>query len=128
MYTGIALPYLANSHIKYLLINVSLLDLREVCNELGSVRHKSFNIGVELGTPPYKLDEFVDECDDPLAAVIDYWLRGNAEKGLPISWQSIVAALRSPLVNEDGLASAIEQKYCIKSPTKGEQRLRDVYS
>ena len=94
--------------------------MRTVINELGTLKYKSFKIGVQLGIAYHKLREFEKESD-PLAANIDYWLRGNAKIGLPISWQSIVAALRSPQVDESGLASTIEQKYCSKSPTKGEQ-------
>ena len=87
------------------------LDLRRVCNELDSLKYKIHSIGVQLGIACHKLKEFEKE-DDPLSATIDYWLKGNAKRGVPCSWQSIVAALRSSQVDESGLASEIENKFC----------------
>ena len=66
-------------------------------------------IGVQLGIPHAKLLQFRDEID-PLSAVVNYWLRGNA--GVPISWKSIVTALKSEYVGEPGLAQRIYSKYC----------------
>ncbi len=64
-----------------------------------------FKIGVQLGIPHSKLLEF-EEMRDPLAAVIDYWLKGNVtESASPISWNSIVTALKSAYVGEPGLAA-----------------------
>ena len=103
------------------------LDLKTVCDELGTLKYKKFEIGVQLGIAYHKLKEFEKELD-PLAAAIDYWLKGNAKEGLPCSWQSIVAALRSPAVDEAGLAGKIEEKYCSNCPTKREQRLIDIQS
>lgn len=84
------------------------LTLRLVCNELGTLNRKSYHVGVQLGISHDKMMEFKKE-DDPLAAVLDYWLSGNAG---PCSWQSIVAMLRSPHVDEGGIANKIEKKYC----------------
>ena len=99
--------------------------MKTVCDELGTLKYKKFEIGVQLGIAYHKLKEFKKE-PDPLAAAIDYWLKGNAKDGVPCSWQSIVAALRSPAVDEAGHAGKIEEKYCSKSPTKCEQRLIDT--
>ena len=66
-----------------------------------------------MGIAQHKLKEFEKE-NDPLAAIIDYWLKGNAVDGAPCSWQSIVAALQSPQVDEIGLAAKIEGKHCSK--------------
>ena len=74
------------------------------------IAHKLFKIGVQLGVPHHKLKEFEKEAD-PLSAVIDYWLSGNVE-GVPVSWRSIVAALKSNHVGETGLANRISRKYC----------------
>ena len=86
-------------------------DLRSVCNELGTVKYKWFKIGVQLGIPHNKLLEFKKE-EDPLAAAINYWLCGNLEKSNNPSWKSVVTALKSPHVDESGLAKSIAQKYC----------------
>ena len=77
--------------------------------ELGEVAHNWFKIGVQFGVPRHKLKEFEKE-DDPLSAVIDYWLNGNSK--VPVSWRSVVAALESSHVGETGLASTIKKKYC----------------
>ena len=88
------------------------LKLRIICDALGSVRTEWFKIGVQLGIPRSKLLEFQGD-PDPLSAVVDYWLRGNVtESDIPISWQSIVKALRSESVGEPGLADRITQIYC----------------
>ena len=68
-----------------------------------------------MGIPRNKLLEF-QGSPDPLAAVIDYWLRGNVTE--PISWDTIVTALRSHYVSEAGLAEEINQKYCQQKGTK----------
>lgn len=99
------------------------LDLRIVCDELGSIKNKWQVIGIQLGIPRTKLQDFKEE-DDPLSAVIDYWLRGNAtESSVPISWQSIVAALKSKHVDEHGLAEQIREKYCQNVEAKSKRIL-----
>ena len=71
-----------------------------------------FQIGIQLGIPHYKLKAFKEE-PDPLSAVIDYWLMGNVpESTVPISWKSIVAAMKVDSVGEPGLAEQIYRKYC----------------
>ena len=58
--------------------------------------------------------------DDPLSAVVECWLQGNAKNSLPLSWKSIVSALNSNHVSEWGLAERIEKKYC-----HGEETVND---
>ncbi len=89
-----------------------ILDLRTICNELALVKHKLSMIGVQLGVPHPKMIDFENSAD-PLAAVIDYWLRGNVE-GVPLTWRSVVDALMCPHVDEPGLAKHIKEKYCGK--------------
>ena len=85
--------------------------LRAICEELSKADHKRFEIGIQLGIPRGKLEKF-EKKDDPLSAIIDFWLRGNV-KDVPVSWRSIVAALESSHVDEAGLANRISKKYCI---------------
>ena len=89
-------------------------DLRSICAALGSIELDTwFKIGVQLGVPHRKLMEF-KRGPEPLAAVIDYWLKGNVtESVVPISWKSIVDVLKSEYVGEPGLAEQISQKYCL---------------
>ena len=94
------------------------LDLKTVCNELGSVKVKSHEIGVMLGLPQHKLLEF-QKGDNPLPAIADFWLRGNVE-GAEVSWKSIARALASEFVGEPALAKEISQKYCqVEESQKG---------
>ena len=86
------------------------LDLRVICNELGSVKHLYFPIGIQLGVPHSKLTQF-GKKEDPLSAVVDYWLSGSTKISLPISWRSVVDALESEHVGERGLANTIREKY-----------------
>lgn len=95
-----------------LLYFVAFLVLRTICNELGIIKYKWFEIGVMLGIPRGKLMEF-RKLDDPLAAAVDYWLNRNVEN-VPLSWRSIVKAVESSHVSETGLAKRISKKYCQK--------------
>ena len=85
-------------------------DLRLVCNALGKLKYKWTEIGVQLGVPQYKLEEFRRK-DNPLTATINYWLSGNCE-GVSISWPSVVNALLSPHVDAAGAAKEVWDTYC----------------
>ena len=85
------------------------LNLRNICNELGGIKTKWLEIGIQLGIPRRKLLEFKEDRD-PLSAVVEYWLNGNTK--VPVSWKSIVAALKSEHIAEPGLAEKINKKYC----------------
>ena len=90
-----------------LLFHPDRFDLRTIYNELAVVKYKWFKIGIQLNVPHHKLKEFEKE-EDPLAAVFDYWLKGNVE-GIPLTWTSIVTALE---LSESGLAKRLKKKYC----------------
>ena len=65
-----------------------------------------------MGIPHHVLKKFRKE-DDPLSAAIDYWLTGNvADSDAPVSWNSIVEALKADSVEESALAEKIQKKYC----------------
>ena len=91
----------------------ALPDLKTVCDELSSVEHKSHKIGVMLGLPQHKLLEF-QKGDNPLPAIADFWLHGNA-KGAEVSWKAIATALASDFVGERALAEKISRNYCQES-------------
>ena len=74
-----------------------------------------------MGIPRSKLLEF-QEGRDPLSAVIDYWLRGNVtEPVVSISWESVVATLKSEYVGEPGLAEQVSRRYCQLGNTETEK-------
>ena len=94
-----------------MMINVTV-NLRNVCYELGPVKHNWLKIGVQLGVPWYELRQCHDS-NDPLSAEINYWLHGNTK--VPISWISIVEALESDYVSEKGLAKKLRSKLAMTS-------------
>ena len=105
------LPHIMHASSIYLFLGPPhTLSLRVICEELSTVKYKSFDIGIQLGVPHHKLKEFKKEVD-PLSEAVNYWLNGNAEE-VPVSWMSVVAALESSHVEETGLAKKIKKKYC----------------
>ena len=93
------------------------MDLKTVCNIFGKVAHKWFKIGIQLGIPRKTLLGFKKD-DDPLSAVVDYWLNGNAGSGgVPVSWKSIKEVLNSEHVDESGSANQVNQEYCQQNET-----------
>ncbi len=89
--------------------------MKTICTELATVQHKWFKIGVYTGIPYDILQDFQQE-DDPLAAVMDYVLRGNVKKSL--SLKSIVMALKSKHIGETELADTINGKYLHQESTE----------
>ena len=89
--------------------------MRTIVNELASIKHKWYEIGIQLGIPQIKLQQFKWD-EHPLAAVVDYWLM-NAT--VPISWKSIVIALESAHVGEIGVAKMISSKHCWQESEAG---------
>ena len=83
--------------------------MREICNALARVEYKWFSIGIQLGIPPHKLKEF-EKGADPLVETVDYFLKGNVES-VPLSWNSIVTALKSDHVGEPALAKHLQNVY-----------------
>ena len=88
---------------------------------------KYYPIGLQLGIDENKLDEFElthQTVVRRFSAVISHWLKGNAK---PVTWESLLAALKSRSVAEKGLAEKLEENYIVKSkesdltPTQGIQ-------
>ena len=71
------------------------------------MQHKWRKICIQLGVPNCKLLQF-EKDGDPLINSLDYWLNGNTE--VPITWESVVAALNAPHVDEPGLAKKLRKK------------------
>lgn len=86
------------------------LNLRTLCNELGEVKRRAYEIGIQLGITHSKLKELQHD-ENLLAAALDYWLSGNVPD-IPVTWKSILDALESKFVNETGCAERIRAKYC----------------
>ena len=85
--------------------------LRAVITELNRVESKSHAIGIQLGLPFGKLKSFKAlPTDEIFPAIVDYWLEGNTD--VEVSWNSIVAVLKSDPIDEVGLADRIHRKFC----------------
>ena len=60
---------------------------------------------------------------DLMCEVLKHWLKMAVD---PPTWEAVVTALRSPLVNEMSVAAQLEANYCTsvqcmrENPTKGE--------
>ena len=89
--------------------------LKTLLNDLTPVNHKWHRICIQLGIPNNKLREF-EKNGDPLVASLDYWLNGNTD--VPITWESVVAALESPSVGELGQAKVLKKKYWMETIDK----------
>ena len=88
-------------------------SLRVLLIELHSVCANWYNIGLELGIPYTTLDCFNQNDRDQLVLlweVMKHWLKTVVEPRP--TWETIVTALRSPLVNEKDVAKQLESKYC----------------
>ena len=91
--------------------------MRSLCNELGEVKRKAYEIGIQLGISHAKLMELKQD-GNLLSAALDFWLSGNVPD-VPVTWASIVEALESDFVNETGCANRIRAKYCSCGNEKG---------
>ena len=90
---------------------ISVLDLRTITSELGSVMAKWHAIGVQLGVDQSKLKEFeinYRTADRYFTEVINFWLNGNTP--VAVSWKSLVEILELPFVGEKGLAKRLREK------------------
>ena len=88
------------------------LNLIILNDELASVVVKYYHIGLRLGIPDYKLEEFEGDYHfgrRRFSAVLSHWWKGNTKK--PVEWESIFKALESPSVDEKGLAKYLREKY-----------------
>lgn len=99
------------------------LTLRNLVNELFQVQTKWCEIGVQFGIEYYRLKAIKQESSGSelhmLSEVIDMWLRGNTQ--VPVSWESVVEALKSPPVGEKGLADQLHKKYCQPDNASGQR-------
>ena len=85
--------------------------LKALLNELHPVRASWYMIGLELDIPHTELDCFQRKYQvDLLCEVLKYWFR-TAVDPRP-TWKAVVAALRSPIVDEKYVAELLEEKYC----------------
>ena len=90
-----------------------MLSLKALLTELHPVCVRWYNIGLELDIPHTTLDcfkqNYLDQTD-LMCEVLKHWLKAAVDP--PPTWEAVVVALKSPLVNERRLAAQLESKYC----------------
>ena len=93
-------------------------DLRCVRSAIYSVRHKWYDIGLELDIPFQTLNVIKTDCPqnsaDCLREMLVEWL--SCTSSAP-SWSTLVEALSSEPVGEKRLADEIHAKYCTQEQT-----------
>ena len=100
--------------------------MKDLLEELSDCFSKYYHIGIQLGVDGGKIEEFDQDysqkADRCFPAVISHWLDGNAA---PVTWETLITALKSRSVNKKGLAEKLERKYDVMSkendsvPTEG---------
>ena len=88
----------------------SLIDLLQ---ELHPVCTSWYNIGLLLHIPHTTLDRFKQVYTDPLELMremLKHWLDTTVDP--PPTWEAVITALKSPLVNKMNVAAQLESKYC----------------
>ena len=91
------------------------LSLNTVRNEIHDARTMWYDIGLELKVPESTLKSIESRYEDDkicLREVIAAWLRA----GDNATWESLVDALRTRVVDEPRLAAELEAKYCSEIP------------
>ena len=89
--------------------------VKVLLNELHPVCASWYNIGLQLDIPHTTLDCFrqnYSNQSDLLREVLKHWLDTAVDP--PPSWEAVVAALRSPIVDKKKVAEQLEIKYWVK--------------
>ena len=93
--------------------NLSVNDLRATRRAIFSIRHKWYDIGVELDMSPSTLDAIKTENSNNTAVclteMLKKWLSGVSS---PPTWSGLIQALSSEPVGEKRLAEEIREQYC----------------
>ena len=110
---GVVLINLQKQKIKMFLFTYTEPTLKALVNELHPVCAIWFMIGLELNIPYNDLICFREKHSDfsyAMCEMLNHWLKAADDP--PPSWEAVVTALRSPLVNERNVATQLESKYC----------------
>ena len=87
-------------------------DFRTVRKKLWDVRHKWYNIGIELDLRKADLDnlrkQYKNDFDVCLSEIITAWLKRTDPRP---TWKALIEALKEPTVEEDALAEDLTTKY-----------------
>ena len=90
-------------------------SLKVLLNALYPVRASWYNIGLELDISHTELDCFERQYSvqlDLMREMLKHWLK-TAVNPHP-TWEAVITALRSPLVNEKKVAAQLESKHVME--------------
>ena len=110
---GVATLMLAACSALFLDAYITEPNLKALLHELHPVRASWYNIGLELDIPHTEMDCFKQNHSDQLdlmCEMLKHWLKTAVDP--PPSWEAVVKALKSPLVNEMSVVAKLESKYC----------------
>jgi len=91
-------------------VTLGIANLAKVFNEIFPCRAKWYNLGLQLQVDVGTLDCFKAQYGDPgdqLREVARMWLTTSDNP----TWQAMVEALKSPVIEEARLAKELQQKY-----------------
>ena len=106
-------------------------SLKALLNELHPVCASWYKIGLQLDIPHATLDCFKQNYSDQsdlMCEMLKHWLDTAVDP--PPTWEAVVTALRSPIVDKKNIAEQLESKYCApiqqtrnepSSPTKADK-------
>ena len=104
------------------------LDLATLVNELHHVRAKWYDLGIQLRMETSHLDAIEtqhrgnpDKCQRQM---LSDWLKTSSP---PPTWQRVVDALCSPVIDKKSSGERIRHIYCNPSPTRAEGNTFSIY-
>ena len=99
-------------------VNLGPDDFRRVRSAVYSVRHKWYDIGLELNISFRTLNaikaDYPNNCADCLREMLVEWLSTTSP---PPTWSGLVEALSSDPLGEKRLADEIHSQYCVADDT-----------
>ena len=100
---------------------LGIADLPTILNYTVPCRAKWYDLGIQLRVDMSTLDCIKVQYSDPreqLREVVKAWLTSIENR----TWGAMIAALKSPVIDEALLARELQQKYCISGqpPVDGE--------
>ena len=92
--------------------NISEHELMKLVEELRVVAPKWWELGIQLEVPLATLKIIADKNDSNAEQSLNDILREWMKRTKGVSWEAIVAALKTRSVGENHLATEIEMRHC----------------
>ena len=103
-------------------------DVDEIFDELIPAQNESYVLGIKLKLPVYQVESIRDTFTDSRGRLLQTIIAFLRQENPKPTWSVIVAALRSPAVNQQALARKVEEAHvhyeprdtCAQLETSGE--------